>query len=69
MEWANKLGISNERVFAALGVKGIEEVGVDQLVLLSGLRTAIKDGDSTVEEAFPPLTDQPIVLVISSPET
>jgi len=53
MAWVNKLGIGVERVFAALGVKGEEDMGVDHLTILTGLKTAIKDGEVTVDEAFP----------------
>lgn len=55
LEWAGKLAIDMERVFRALGIKGEEDIGVDQLVTLKGLRTAIKDGEATIDEAFPPL--------------
>ena len=53
MGWINKLGISMERVFAALGIKGEDEIGIDQLTTLTGLKTSIKDGEVTVDEAFP----------------
>jgi len=52
VDWINKAGISLERVFAALGVKGVEEIGLKELETLTGIKTAIKDGDITVEEAF-----------------
>lgn len=44
-----------DRVMAALGVKGEEDITIDHLALLTGLKTAIMDGDQTVEEAFPSL--------------
>jgi hypothetical protein len=53
MGWINKLGIPTERVFAALGIKGEEDIGLDQLTTLTGLKTSIKDGEVTVDEAFP----------------
>jgi hypothetical protein len=46
-------GISPERVFAALDVPGIEDVGVDDLVTLTAFRSAIKSGEATVEALFP----------------
>jgi|GEM_PF-314214 hypothetical protein len=52
-DWINKLGIEPERVYAALQVKGIDDVGLGELETLTGLRTAIKDNDITVDEAFP----------------
>lgn len=53
VSWMSKLSIDHSRVFAALGTKGIEEVGNDELETLTGLRTAIKEGDITLDEAFP----------------
>lgn len=51
--WLNSLRIDEGRVFAALGIKGWSEVGNEQLLILTGLKTAIIDKDTTVEEAFP----------------
>lgn len=53
LEWIESIKIDPKRVFAAIGVTGINDVGIDQLTLLTGLRTAITDGDITIEEAFP----------------
>jgi hypothetical protein len=52
-EWVSKLNVAAERVFAALGVEGEEDIGVDELKILLGLHTAIKDGEVSVDEAFP----------------
>lgn len=49
----NKMGIPNERVCAAVGVKGIEEITLEHLETLTGLRSAIKEGQTTIDEAFP----------------
>jgi hypothetical protein len=57
LEWVSKISVSPERVYVALGVQGIEDVGIEQLETLAGLKTAIKDGDTTIDEAFPPLTE------------
>ncbi|RMH26832.1 MAG: hypothetical protein D6692_08530 [Planctomycetota bacterium] len=56
LAWLDKLGIDPARVWYALGIKGPGDIGVDQLEQLTGIRTAIRDGDVTVDEAFPPLT-------------
>jgi hypothetical protein len=34
-------------------VAGVEDIGMDELVTLKGMATAIKEGDTTVEQAFP----------------
>ena len=46
------LGVSHDQIFAKLGVTGIEDIGLEHLVVLRGLITAIKDGDITPEQAF-----------------
>ena len=46
------LGVSEERVLATLQVRGIDDIGLDELVTLTGVLTAIRDGDTTPEEAF-----------------
>jgi hypothetical protein len=51
--WINKLGIDPKRVWAALHIGGPADIGVEQLETLTGIRTAIKDGDSTIDDAFP----------------
>ncbi len=53
MDYINKLGVGKERVFAALGIKGEQDIDVEILTTLTGIKTAIKDGDTTVDEAFP----------------
>jgi len=50
-----KMGLEPERVFAAIDKANIEQIGLDELGILKGLATAIKDGDTTVDDAFPPL--------------
>lgn len=49
-----KLGATNDKVFALLGVTSVEEIRLDHLVTLKGLATAIKDGETTVDDAFAP---------------
>ncbi|HEY5995976.1 MAG TPA: hypothetical protein VIU29_03105, partial [Candidatus Deferrimicrobiaceae bacterium] len=53
VDWITKLGIDQGRVWSALGINGIEDVGLNELETLMGIRTAIKDGDTTPDEAFP----------------
>jgi len=55
MAWVSKLGIDAARVFASLGIIGPDEIGMEQLATLTGLKTAIKDGEVSVDEAFPSL--------------
>ncbi len=46
------LGVKPDQVLAKLGVAGVEDIGLEHLVTLRGLITAIKEGDTTPEQAF-----------------
>lgn len=56
VEYFGKMGVTADRVFAAVGKANIEEIGLDELATLKGVATAIKDNEFTVDEAFPPLS-------------
>lgn len=65
LEWATKVrNVPIERVFNALEVKGEEDMTVEHLEILTGLKNAIMDGDQSVDEAFPPLESEskPVLL-------
>lgn len=47
-----RFGVTVEQLCAKLEVAGIEDISLEHLVTLRGLVTAIKEGDTTVEEAF-----------------
>ncbi len=51
--WIKTLGVDEKRVWDALGVEGMADVGLKELDMLTGLRTAIKDNETTIDEAFP----------------
>lgn len=51
--YISKLPIKKERVFDALKIKGYEDIGAEQLEVLTGLRNAMKSNDITLDEAFP----------------
>ena len=61
--WISKLGIEQERVYAALGIAGIEDMNQKELELLTGLKTAIRDGDITIDEAFPKKQTEAVPLL------
>lgn len=46
--------VTEEEVLAAVGKTKMEHIGADELVVLIGIGTAIKEGDTTVDEAFRP---------------
>lgn len=47
-----KMGVQPDTVFAFLQVKGVEDVTLDHLATLFGITTALKEGDTTPEQAF-----------------
>lgn len=55
LDWIKTFGdgFNIERVWKALGIQGPGDLGIQELETLVGLRTAIKDGETTVDEAFP----------------
>ncbi len=50
-----QMGLTEERILAAIGCEKMDDVDADKLATLIGLGTALKDGETTLEEAFPPL--------------
>lgn len=55
----SKVGATEPMVLAALGLKGVEDIGVDELVTLRGLYTAVREGEIPVERAFAPKVVEP----------
>jgi len=53
VEWIKSLKIDAERVWNAIGIKGEADITIEVLLLLHGLKTAIEEGDCTINEAFP----------------
>lgn len=53
VEYFGKMGITPDRVFATVEKKHLEEIGLDELATLKGMATAIKEGDLSIDEAFP----------------
>ena len=49
-----RFGVNQEQICAKLEVAGAEDISLEHLVVLRGLLTAIKEGDTTPEEAFAP---------------
>jgi len=47
-------GVKPEQVFAALDVKGLEDITLEHIPTLLGMFTALKDGETTTEEMFDP---------------
>ena len=53
LEHFGKMGVVVDRVMASIGKAVVDDITLDDLAKLKGLATAIKEGDTTVDEAFP----------------
>ena len=45
-------GVSEQQILALLNRPGVQDIGLEDLVILHGVLTAIKEGDTTPEQAF-----------------
>jgi len=45
-------GVTDEEILYAIGKSKLEYIGAEELVVLIGIGTAIKDGDTTIQDAF-----------------
>jgi hypothetical protein len=69
------MGVQAETVFAFLRIEGVEDITLEHLATLFGLMTAIKEGDTTPEQAFAVTNEdgsagapKPITLPTCSPD-
>ena len=46
------MGVTEERILLTLGLKGRADITGDHLVQLAGLLTSLREGDTTIDEAF-----------------
>ena len=47
------MGVTEDRLCGSVGAKGRADITLDHIVSLRGFYNALKDGDTTIEEAFP----------------
>ena len=57
IKYFRELGVKDAEICNVLGIIKIEDINLDHLQTLSGMRAAIKNGESTVKELFEPVTD------------
>lgn len=50
--WFNENGVSNTQICSVLELKKIEDIDLDKLAILSGMRSALKNGESTLKDLF-----------------
>lgn len=56
------MGVNEKRVCATVGKVGVDEIGLPELETLIGLHNAVRDGEQTVDEAFPEQIAKPTGL-------
>lgn len=59
LAYFQRMGVPEARLLAAIKVAGVEDITLDHLATLKGIATALKEGDTTVDDAFPELTKEP----------
>lgn len=62
VERLKQMGATEERILAVCEVPKIDDIDMSKLELLIGLGTALKDGEITLEDAFPPVTKAATVV-------
>ncbi len=55
VEWIAKLGIDEKRVWNALQIQGADDLKQPEFEILLGIKTALQNGDTDVDTAFPPI--------------
>lgn len=56
----SKLGVTPERMFARLSIKGPDDFTLEHQEILVGMYTAIKSGELQIDDAFPALAQAPV---------
>lgn len=54
-----KIGVPTDRVLAKLDKRGVEDIGLEDLEILIGLGTSIKNGEQSIDALFPPVAPAP----------
>lgn len=52
MAYFQKMNVPAETIYEFIGVKGLDDIGLDELAILKGIATAIKEGTVSVDKAF-----------------
>jgi hypothetical protein len=54
LAWFQHKGVTEDMILAKLEIDGIEDIGLDELEYLTGIKTGLRDGSLSVERAFGP---------------
>ncbi|MDQ5979146.1 MAG: hypothetical protein QG602_2120, partial [Verrucomicrobiota bacterium] len=53
MAYFIKLGLTEARVLASIGVAGVQDITLDKLAILRGYATSLKTGEANIDTVFP----------------
>jgi hypothetical protein len=53
VQYFNKAGVSTERILRSLELQHLDDITLDHLIDLNGMRSALKTGESTLDQLFP----------------
>lgn len=59
LTWYKKNGVTEKELLMALGINSLDEIGRDELLTLKGLRNALEQGETSIEETFRPVSATP----------
>lgn len=54
LEYFKGIGVTEKQICDVLEIKKVEDVDLDKLQILTGMKAAIKNGESTIKEIFEP---------------
>ena len=54
LAWFQNVNVTPEMICTKFGLEGVEDIGLPELEVLTGLKTAIREGSITPEDAFKP---------------
>lgn len=54
LEYFKGIGVTEKQICAVLEIKKVEDIDLDKLQVLTGMKAAIKNGESTVKDLFEP---------------
>jgi len=55
LDWAHAIGVRDAEIWAVFGIEGEGDLTVQHLEYMTGFRTAIKEGEATVDSIFRPM--------------
>lgn len=58
IEYFKSLGVNDKQICNVLEVKKIEDIDLEKLSILTGIKQAIKNGDTTAKEVFDPAKEE-----------